>query len=84
MTFFQNERRNVLYSKSFLLVLKIIEYVYVCVLDTIYSLATKKIAVGNLRKIIVTLKEDNRNCVHSYDYLPEIFKIMQIIGNKFK
>ena len=32
---------------------------YVCVLDTIYGLATKKIAVGNLRKIIVTPKEDN-------------------------
>ena len=27
---------------------------YVCVLDTIYGLVTKKIAVGNLRKIIVT------------------------------
>jgi hypothetical protein len=32
---------------------------YVCVLDTIYGLVTKKIAVGNLRKIIVTPKEDN-------------------------
>jgi hypothetical protein len=31
---------------------------YVCVLDTIYGLVTKKIAVGNLRKIIVTPKED--------------------------
>jgi hypothetical protein len=31
----------------------------VCVLDTIYGLVTKKIAVGNLRKIIVTPKEDN-------------------------
>jgi hypothetical protein len=30
-----------------------------CVLDTIYGLLTKKIAVGNLRKIIVTPKEDN-------------------------
>ena len=30
-----------------------------CVLDTIYGLITKKIAVGNLRKIIVTPKEDN-------------------------
>ena len=31
-----------------------------CVLDTIpvYGLVTKKIAVGNLRKIIVTPKED--------------------------
>jgi hypothetical protein len=27
---------------------------YVCVLDTIYGLVTKKIVVGNLRKIIVT------------------------------
>ena len=27
---------------------------YVCVLDTIYGLVTKKIAVGNLKKIIVT------------------------------
>jgi hypothetical protein len=27
---------------------------YVCVVDTIYGLITKKIAVGNLRKIIVT------------------------------
>jgi hypothetical protein len=33
---------------------------YVWVLDIIYGLVTKKIAVGNLRKIIVTLKEDNR------------------------
>ena len=32
---------------------------YVCVLDTIYGLVTKKIAVRNLRKIIVTPKEDN-------------------------
>jgi hypothetical protein len=32
---------------------------YVCVLDTIYGLVTKKIAVGNWRKIIVTPKEDN-------------------------
>jgi hypothetical protein len=32
---------------------------YVCVLDTIYGLVTKKIAVGNLGKIIVTPKEDN-------------------------
>ena len=32
---------------------------YVFVLDTIYGLVTKKIAVGNLRKIIVTPKEDN-------------------------
>jgi hypothetical protein len=31
----------------------------VCVLDTIYGLVTKKIAVGNLRKIIVTPKENN-------------------------
>jgi hypothetical protein len=31
----------------------------VCVLDTIYGLVTKKIAVRNLRKIIVTPKEDN-------------------------
>jgi hypothetical protein len=31
----------------------------VCVLDTIYGLVTKKIAVGKLRKIIVTPKEDN-------------------------
>jgi hypothetical protein len=31
----------------------------VCVLDTIYGLITKKIAIGNLRKIIVTPKEDN-------------------------
>jgi hypothetical protein len=31
----------------------------VCVLDTIYGLVTKKIAVGNLRKTIVTPKEDN-------------------------
>jgi hypothetical protein len=31
----------------------------VCVLDTIYGLVTKKIAVGNLRKILVTPKEDN-------------------------
>ena len=30
-----------------------------CVLDTIYGLVTKKIAVGNLGKIIVTPKEDN-------------------------
>jgi hypothetical protein len=30
-----------------------------CVLDIIYGLVTKKIAVGNLRKIIVTPKEDN-------------------------
>jgi hypothetical protein len=30
-----------------------------CVLDTIYGLVTKKIVVGNLRKIIVTPKEDN-------------------------
>jgi hypothetical protein len=30
----------------------------VCVLDTIYGLVAKKIAVGNLRKIIVTPKED--------------------------
>ena len=29
-----------------------------CVLDTIYGLVTKKIAVGNLRKIGVTPKED--------------------------
>ena len=33
-----------------------------CVLDIIYGLITKKIAVGNLRKIIVTIKEDNGNC----------------------
>jgi hypothetical protein len=32
---------------------------YVWVLDIIYGLVTKKIAVGNLRKIIVTPKEDN-------------------------
>jgi hypothetical protein len=32
---------------------------YVCVLDTIYGLVAKKIAVGNLKKIIVTPKEDN-------------------------
>ena len=32
---------------------------YVCVLDTIYVLVTNKIAVRNLRKIIVTPKEDN-------------------------
>jgi hypothetical protein len=32
---------------------------YVCVVDTIYGLVTKKIATGNLRKIIVTPKEDN-------------------------
>jgi hypothetical protein len=32
---------------------------YVCVLDTIYDLVTKKIAVRNLRKIIVNPKEDN-------------------------
>ena len=32
---------------------------YVCVLDTIYGLVTKKIAVGNLSKILVTPKEDN-------------------------
>jgi hypothetical protein len=32
---------------------------YMCVLDTIYGLVTKKIAVGNLRKIIVTPNEDN-------------------------
>jgi hypothetical protein len=31
----------------------------VCVLDTIYGLVTKKIAVGNLSKILVTPKEDN-------------------------
>jgi hypothetical protein len=31
----------------------------VCVLDTIYGLVTKKIAVRNLRKIMVTPKEDN-------------------------
>jgi hypothetical protein len=31
----------------------------VCVLDIIYGLVTKKIAVGNLRKIIVTPEEDN-------------------------
>jgi uncharacterized membrane protein len=30
-----------------------------CVLDTIYGLVTKKIVVGNIRKIIVTPKEDN-------------------------
>jgi hypothetical protein len=32
---------------------------YMCVLDTIYGVVTKKIAVGNLRKIIVTPKEDD-------------------------
>jgi hypothetical protein len=32
---------------------------YVCVLDTIYGLVAKKIAVENLRKIIVTPKEDD-------------------------
>jgi hypothetical protein len=42
---------------------------YVCVLDTIYGLVTKKIAIGNLRKIIVTPKEDNIY-LWSYDYLP--------------
>jgi hypothetical protein len=31
----------------------------VCVLDTIYDLVTKKLAFGNVRKIIVTPKEDN-------------------------
>jgi uncharacterized membrane protein len=30
-----------------------------CVLDTIYGLVTKKIVVRNIRKIIVTPKEDN-------------------------
>jgi hypothetical protein len=35
----------------------------VCVLDTIYGLVTKKIAVGNLRKIIVTPKKDDRHQV---------------------
>ena len=35
------------------------DLLYVCVLDTIYGLVTKKIAVGNLRKIIVTPKENN-------------------------
>jgi hypothetical protein len=34
-------------------------WLYVCVLDTICGLVTKKITVGNLRKIIVTPKEDN-------------------------
>ena len=34
-----------------------------CVLDAIYyGLVSKKIAVGNLRKTIVTIKEDNGNC----------------------
>jgi hypothetical protein len=32
---------------------------YVCVLNTIYGLVTKKITVRNLRKIIVTPKEGN-------------------------
>jgi hypothetical protein len=41
---------------------------YVCVLDTIYGLVTKKIAIGNLRKIIVTLYYN----LWSYDYLPYI------------
>jgi hypothetical protein len=31
----------------------------VCVFDSIYGLITKKIAFGNLRKMIVTPKEDN-------------------------
>jgi hypothetical protein len=31
----------------------------VCVLGIIYGLATKKIAARNVRKIIVTPKEDN-------------------------
>ena len=32
---------------------------YVCVLDTMYGLVTKNSALGHLRKIIVTPKEDN-------------------------
>jgi hypothetical protein len=36
-----------------------IVFFYVCVLDTIYGLVTKKKNVGNPRKIIVTPEEDN-------------------------
>ena len=47
-----------------------------CVFDTIYGLVTKKIAVGNLRKINVTPKSSynyhTKNNSWNYDYLPKI------------
>jgi hypothetical protein len=52
---------------------------YVCVLDTIYGLVTKKIAVGNLRKIIVTPNSyHDQFTVSDYDFggnrLPTLLK----------